>query len=294
MFTADQIDDHVWLGNLGSSENYQMLDMYNISHVLTVLDYEPTYTADDQRIRLYIPAQDVSSTDLLTQFDQCYQFIDLATRNEQNVLIHCYAGRSRSGTIALMYMMKKYKMTMDEALEILIKQRPDISPNEGFQKQLELFHSMNYQLDKSHLKYHQFQLECIRLQYIERYGIKNKNELKDKLCHLLSVVVVDPLALKEQPTVEFHCKQCHRKLFTNLDVLTEHQHSVEQPDYLNIDYLVWIVDSFGPYCHGDIKCPDCQVKVGMYAMQGKQCFKCSKFIVPKFEISTRNIEQVVL
>lgn len=132
MFSADQIDCRVYLGNLQSSQNLPS----TISHVLSVLDFEPTVKEDKSSVkvkRLHIHAHDVSHMDLLSEFEQCYDFITQALEeNDTNqVLIHCYAGRSRSATIALMYLMKKYRYTYDQAEKHLKERRPDILVNEG-------------------------------------------------------------------------------------------------------------------------------------------------------------------
>ncbi|CAF3009915.1 unnamed protein product [Rotaria sp. Silwood2] len=90
MFTADKIDDNgIWLGDITASENVQALDDHRISHILTILDYEPTHI-DKNRTRLHIIADDFQSTDLLThEFEKCFQFIDKAIEQGHQVLIHC-------------------------------------------------------------------------------------------------------------------------------------------------------------------------------------------------------------
>ena len=56
-----------------------------------------------------------------------------------NVLIHCYAGVSRSTTILTAYLMRKNSWAMREVLELVKKQRPFINPNKGFKSQLRKF-----------------------------------------------------------------------------------------------------------------------------------------------------------
>ena len=96
-FTADQIDDHIWLGDIDSAENHQALDALQITHILTVLDYEPTRQPDDRRIRKYVQACDLHTVDLSEEFESCFQFIEEAVSKKQNVLIHCHAGKLESG-----------------------------------------------------------------------------------------------------------------------------------------------------------------------------------------------------
>lgn len=96
-FTADLIDKHLWLGDIDSAENHQALDALNITHILTVLDYEPTRQPDDRRIRKYVQACDLHTVDLSEEFESCFQFIEEAIAKKQNVLIHCHAGKLESG-----------------------------------------------------------------------------------------------------------------------------------------------------------------------------------------------------
>jgi dual specificity phosphatase 12 len=53
------------------------------------------------------------------------------------VLIHCYAGMSRSATLTAYVLMRDYGMRMPEALAYIRERRPQIHPNEGFLRQLD-------------------------------------------------------------------------------------------------------------------------------------------------------------
>ena len=48
------------------------------------------------------------------------------------MLIHCAYGVSRSPSIVIAYLMKKYKIDFDEAEHFVKRKRPEIRPNEGF------------------------------------------------------------------------------------------------------------------------------------------------------------------
>lgn len=52
------------------------------------------------------------------------------------VLVHCFAGVSRSATIVIAYLMQEFGMGYTEATQYVRKQRYFINPNEGFKKQL--------------------------------------------------------------------------------------------------------------------------------------------------------------
>ena len=50
------------------------------------------------------------------------------------VLVHCFAGVSRSTTIVLAYMMQELGFTLADSLLHVKKQRYFINPNDGFRR----------------------------------------------------------------------------------------------------------------------------------------------------------------
>jgi protein tyrosine phosphatase len=66
-----------------------------------------------------------------------YLIPELMTYSNKKILFHCYAGVSRSATFAIAYLMKKHKLTKDEAFNLVKTKRPAIYPNYGFLKILD-------------------------------------------------------------------------------------------------------------------------------------------------------------
>jgi protein phosphatase slingshot len=48
------------------------------------------------------------------------------------VLVHCFAGRSRSATLIIAFLMETQSLTLTEAAEKLKSKRPEIKPNMSF------------------------------------------------------------------------------------------------------------------------------------------------------------------
>ena len=71
-------------------------------------------------------------------FKSSFNFIE-ENIAKTNVLVHCQAGVSRSATIVIAYMMRKYQYGMDDALKRVKGRRPYVDPNKGFMKQLRSF-----------------------------------------------------------------------------------------------------------------------------------------------------------
>lgn len=272
MFTADRIDDRgIWLGDLAASENLPALDEHLITHILTILDYQPT-PVDQQRTYFYIHADDFQSTDLLSrEFDRAFDFLDQG----HQVLIHCRAGMSRSATIAAMYLMRKYSLTRDQALEQLREKRrhSPVMPNDGFLRQLDLFHRMNYKVDPQNELYREFQQH--------RWDPTKETTKSEPTI----VLWTDP------NDRDYRCRSCQKRLFSSTDVQRHERESgvlCEDPKTIFTFFLDWIEEIFD-HPFGSIRCPTCQTLVGEYSLQGLRC-SCQQWLKPAFVFQCHSID----
>jgi predicted protein tyrosine phosphatase len=69
-------------------------------------------------------------------FTECIDFIK---GTDGPVLVHCYAGISRSATIVIAYIMITLNMVYDDALQFVRSKRPIVNPNSGFEQSLRIF-----------------------------------------------------------------------------------------------------------------------------------------------------------
>ena len=79
-----------------------------------------------------IKAYDKSSQSLLRHFPAAIAFMKDAIHRGGGVLVHCYAGVSRSATITIAFLMQEHELTFDQAFSKASKARPIIFPNIGF------------------------------------------------------------------------------------------------------------------------------------------------------------------
>jgi len=63
-------------------------------------------------------------------------FIEAAREEEGVVLVHCWAGISRSVTVCLAYLMFALHYRLDDAFDLLLKQNGTIAPNFHFMESL--------------------------------------------------------------------------------------------------------------------------------------------------------------
>ncbi|KAK4405679.1 Dual specificity protein phosphatase 1 [Sesamum angolense] len=131
-----QIEEGLYLGSLGAANNRSALKSLNITHILTIaISLAPAHPNDF--IYKIVEVPDREDITITQYFDECFAFIDEARARGGGVLVHCFAGRSRSVTVVVGYLMFKHGMSFTEALEYVKTKRPVASPNSGFMLQLQ-------------------------------------------------------------------------------------------------------------------------------------------------------------
>uniref|UniRef100_A0ACD5TPF0 Uncharacterized protein n=1 Tax=Avena sativa TaxID=4498 RepID=A0ACD5TPF0_AVESA len=125
----------LYLGSVGAALNKDALKSLNVTHVLVVArSLNPAFPEEFTYKKIEV--LDSPDTDLVKHFGECFTFIDEGICSGGNVLVHCFAGRSRSVTVVLAYLMNKHQMSLQSAMSLVRSKRPQIGPNEGFMSQL--------------------------------------------------------------------------------------------------------------------------------------------------------------
>jgi len=166
---ASQILPNLFLSSALTARWGGTLDRLKITHIISVIENPVTFPRTAQPLKvLHIPASDNHDTDLLSFMDQATEFIKEAIgtgksaqgqheptslgsttettdgessmssspAQENRVLVHCFAGMSRSATIVIAYLLATTPMTTEEATEFVRSKRSVIRPNYGFTNQL--------------------------------------------------------------------------------------------------------------------------------------------------------------
>ena len=79
---------------------------------------------------------DSPDANLRTRFPDCIGFIKQAIGKGGRVLVHCFAGVSRSAAVVIAYLMQEHGLSVHSAYSLVRSKRPYIKPNEGFHDQL--------------------------------------------------------------------------------------------------------------------------------------------------------------
>ena len=154
----------IWIGGHIIADSKKFLNQYNINRIICLTS---DFKYIDQKYIKYLklPVQDNPTYDIRQHFREIYNFIRDGTLKGENVLIHCNSGASRSGAIAMMYLMVK-GYSLIQAYRRIKRIRSYINPINGFIEQL-----IKWKYGKKHLskildKYNKVKYEeCYKIPY---------------------------------------------------------------------------------------------------------------------------------
>uniref|UniRef100_A0A8D8D5Q7 Dual specificity protein phosphatase 15 n=3 Tax=Culex pipiens TaxID=7175 RepID=A0A8D8D5Q7_CULPI len=140
----------LYVGNYRDSKDYQQLERYQITHIVSIHDSPRRFHPDKHY--LCVMAADTPDQNLSQYFSVCNDFIHAARLKDGCVLIHCLAGMSRSVTVAVAYIMSVTPLSWKEALKVVRTGRAIANPNLGFQNQLQEFEISKLMEERKRLK----------------------------------------------------------------------------------------------------------------------------------------------
>ena len=131
-YTPDHVIDNVYISNYQCAKHLPSLQKRKINRIIVCgNELKPLFPVEIEYLKFDL--DDTEDQTIHNCFEEAYEFIQSSSKN---VLVHCYAGISRSSTIVISYLMKRHNMTYFDAQHFLRSKRACIEPNEGFQKQL--------------------------------------------------------------------------------------------------------------------------------------------------------------
>jgi hypothetical protein len=148
----NEILPRLYLGALEDSQWNGLLHAYDIKNILSIHNFAEPGDIDGMTYKC-IKIEDSENVEIKEHFLECIEFIHKARLNSQNVLVHCFSGKSRSATICIAYIMFVTKLSFIDALNCVRARRPIVFPNFGFQRQLKHFEE-NYLKQMNSIDYH--------------------------------------------------------------------------------------------------------------------------------------------
>ncbi|KAA8517288.1 hypothetical protein F0562_017581 [Nyssa sinensis] len=265
---------------------------------------------DLKLVRMAVPLRDMESEDLLDYLDVCLDFID-ESRKEGSILVHCFAGVSRSAAIITAYLMRTEHLSQEDALESLRQSCEFVCPNDGFLEQLKMLEAMGFKVDRANPIYKRFRLKVLG-------DIYNRGERIDG-----SKFGADPGLPTEEVSSEvgaslnkgtisnpaYRCKKCRRVVALQENVV-DHVPGEGETSFdwykrrsgnpfskadeiecssIFIEPLRWMTTVEEGALEGKLSCAHCEARLGYFNWSGIQC-SCGSWITPAFQLHKSRVD----
>lgn len=277
------IEDGLYLGNLLTTSSSMIMNELKIKVVITAMGY-PIFKKLDGIEYHFIELFDIVNEDIVSHFPFAYNIISKAQQEGKNVYVHCQAGVSRSATIVISFLMKKYEINYEKALLMVKKSRRKVNPNCGFICQLELYENWGYQLDGRNKDYRKHVINYLIYKYSNSNGFSLRKRIivNAFINYFSKMKQVDDKLSESEKENKYLCKFCRNLLFHQINLM---QTEVDNNncDKLFIEPQEWMMDQIRAINNFNkesiIKCLKCRNKIGNFAFE---TFTCSCFLHQEF------------
>lgn len=265
---------------------------------------------DLKLVRMAVPLRDMESENLLDYLDVCLDFID-ASRKIGSVLVHCFAGVSRSASIITAYLMRSERLSQEDALESLKKSCEFVCPNDGFLDQLKMFEEMGFKVDPTSSIYKRFHLQVLGDSFNRGERIDSSQFGVDPGLPAIANASESSTSPKEGPKLSpaYRCRKCRRVVAVQ-DNVVEHTpgegeicfrwqkrgsgNLFNRPDEhecssIFLEPLRWMKTVEEGALEGKLFCPHCDARLGYFNWAGIQC-SCGSWITPGFQLHQSRLD----
>ncbi|KAL5743669.1 hypothetical protein ACOSQ2_026785 [Xanthoceras sorbifolium] len=294
----------------GSGSKYNSGDGSKSSLSPQKLLYSLEYAGKDLKlVRMAVPIRDMENENLLDYLDVCLDFID-QSRKEGSVLVHCFAGVSRSAAIITAYLMRTEQLSSKDALESLRQSCEFVGPNDGFLEQLKMFEEMGFKVDHTSTIYKRFRLKVLGDSYNRGEKIDSSKFGADPglPLEISSGVEVLPNG-RDNGNPAYRCKKCRRVVALQENVV-EHipgegetafeWHKRRSGNRFNksdesecssifVEPLRWMTAVEEGALEGKLLCAHCEARLGYFNWSGIQC-SCGSWITPAFQLHKSRVD----
>lgn len=123
---ATHIMDHIYLGSAFNAADYEWLKMNKIEIIVNVTPGITNYYSKEF-IYHNIVVEDLAHATLAPYYEDFYRLI--MNNGNKKIFVHCFAGKSRSASLVLYYIMKKYGWEFEKAIKYMKGRRDSININ---------------------------------------------------------------------------------------------------------------------------------------------------------------------
>ncbi|KAJ6316816.1 hypothetical protein OIU78_019990 [Salix suchowensis] len=269
--------------------------------------YGLEYAGKDLKlVRMAVPIRDMESEDLLDYLDVCLDFIE-NSRKEGAVLVHCFAGVSRSAAIITAYLMKTEQLSLEGALESLRQSCESVCPNDGFLEQLKMFEEMGFKVDHANPIYKRFRLKVLGEFYNRGEKIDSSKFGADPGVPTQVSSASPDEGKKAIPA--YRCKKCRRVVASQENVVDHvpgegetsfawskqksgnpfNKSDESECSSLFVEPLKWMTAVEEGALEGKLCCAHCEARLGYFNWSGIQC-SCGSWITPAFQLHKSRVD----
>ena len=127
--SVNEIVKGLWIGNMDAATDYNFFKKHNISAVVNCTPDVPAafakYGVNYLRVNLNDSLKQQDIEKMINYLPKAISFIYQKREIEgKNVLVHCHAGMQRSAAITAAYISKIYGISINDAINLILKKRP--------------------------------------------------------------------------------------------------------------------------------------------------------------------------
>ena len=128
-----QIINNLYLGSSFNAYDLELLKNYNIKVILNITHEINNFYQSELDLNYYkFPIFDNNLDDISNILNITFDIIHRHLNKNESILVHCYMGASRSASVIIYYLMKKYYLSYVQALNFVTDKRPIVNLSEKF------------------------------------------------------------------------------------------------------------------------------------------------------------------
>lgn len=178
--------------------------------------------------------------------------------SNENALVHCVQGVSRSVAVITGFLMKQQRIAFDQSYDIVRSQYSQAIIADNFAEQLRAYGSL-YNWDMN-----------LNTQAHRQYRTKHR------------VPRIGDAEVLETPSFRYICRKCRESLFLDTQCV------LDPSGNHRVDCMEWMSEQIDATTSGPIVCPRCATKIGQFSWSGL----AGDFDIPGFMITGSKVDKM--